>query len=104
MRRGIQTIRRTATGARLGRLLERLSRRWTLRVVWELRGEALNFRALQAACGGISPSVMQARLRELRQLGVVEQIPGLGYRLTARGQALFRAIAPLSDWAEKHVG
>jgi DNA-binding HxlR family transcriptional regulator len=46
---------------------------------------------------------MQARLHELRDLGLIEQIPGLGYRHTAAGQQLFRVIAPLDDWADRHL-
>ena len=103
MAKGIQTIRKTETRAGLAVALNQFGRRWALRVIWELRGEPLSFRALRTACGDISPSVMQARLHELRDLGLVEQIPGLGYRHTAAGQQLFRVIAPLDDWADKHL-
>ena len=103
MAKGIQTIRETETSAGLAVALNQFGRRWALRVIWELRGEALSFRALRTACGDISPSVMQARLHELRGLGLIEQIPGVGYRLTAAGQQLFRVIAPLDDWADKHL-
>ncbi len=103
MARGIQTIRETETSAGLALALDHFGRRWALRVIWELRGEPLNFRALRAACGGISPSVMQARLHQLRDLGLIEQIPGLGYRHTAAGQQLFRVIAPLGEWADMHL-
>jgi DNA-binding HxlR family transcriptional regulator len=103
MPKGIQTIRETETGAGLARALDSFGRRWALRIIWELRAEPLSFRALRAACGGISPSVMQTRLHELRDLGLVEQIPGLGYRHTAAGQQLFRLIAPLDAWADKHL-
>jgi DNA-binding HxlR family transcriptional regulator len=103
MAKGIQTIRETRTSASLAQALDHFGRRWALRVIWELRSEALNFRALRAACAGISPAVMQARLHELRDLGLIEQIPGLGYRLTAAGEQLFRIMAPLAEWAESHL-
>ena len=103
MPKGLQTIRQTKTGAGLALALDHFGRRWALRVIWELRGEALNFRALRAACGDISPSVMQSRLHQLRDLGLVEQIAGLGYRHTAAGQRLFRIIAPLAEWADSHL-
>ena len=103
MAKGIQTIRETETGAELALALDHFGRRWALRVIWELRGEPLNFRALRAACDDISPSVLQARLHQLRKLRLIEQIPGLGYRHTASGQQLFRAIAPLAEWAERHL-
>lgn len=103
MSKGMRTIRDTKTSAGLARALDHFGRRWALRVIWELRGDPLHFRALRAACGDISPSVMQARLHQLRDLGLIEQIPGLGYRHTAAGQQLFRVIAPLADWADTHL-
>jgi DNA-binding HxlR family transcriptional regulator len=83
----------------MARLLDISGRRWSLRVAWELRQGPLNFRALRDACGGISPGVLQSRLHEWRSVAVVEKIPRLGYRLTARGEQLFQLLAPLSDWA-----
>ena len=99
----MQTIREEQTSAGLALALDHFGRRWALRVIWELRAEALNFRALRAACGDISPSVLQARLHQLRDLGLIEQIPGLGYRHTAAGQQLFRVIAPLTEWADSNL-
>ena len=99
MPEGLQKLRNTPTSPRMSGLLDMSGRRWSLRVVWELRRGALNFRGLREACGGISPGVLQRRLHEWRNVGVVEKIPGLGYRLTARGEHLFRLLAPLTDWA-----
>ncbi len=104
MAKGMQSIRQTQTSAGLALALDHFGRRWALRVIWELRAEPLSFRALRTACGDISPSVMQTRLHQLRDLGLIEQIPGLGYRHTAAGQQLFRVIAPLHNWAEIHLG
>lgn len=70
-----------------------------MRVVWELRVGPLNFRALQAACGHISPSVLQRRLHELRRVGIIEKIPRLGYRLSASGEKLFLVLAQLDRWS-----
>ncbi len=79
--------------------LDLSGRRWALRVVWELRVGPLNFRNLQAACGGISPSVLQRRLHELRDENVIERIPRLGYRLSTRGEKLFQVLARLDKWS-----
>ena len=81
--------------------LELFHRRWTLRILWELRGEdaSLNFRALQAACGDLSASVLNQRLAELRQALLVEHDAGSGYRLSAQGRTLLVAIGPLLKWA-----
>ena len=82
-------------------LFDLLGRRWTLRVLWELRSESLTFRRLQERCGDMSSSVLNQRLRELRDVGVVEQERGEGYGLTPEGQALLEALKPLSVWADR---
>ena len=75
--------------------LDLLGRRWALRVLWELRDEALTFRALRARCNAMSPSVLNQRLAELRESGLVEIDPDGGYRLAIAGRDLLRALAPL---------
>ena len=83
----------------MARALDIAGRRWALRIVWELRVGPLNFRALQDTCGGVSPSVLQRRLHELRSAGVVEKIPRLGYRLSTSGERLFQVLAQLDKWS-----
>ncbi|MEX2495848.1 MAG: helix-turn-helix domain-containing protein [Woeseia sp.] len=100
MTKGLQAARTAPTSTRMATLLALSGRRWSLRVLWELRRGPLNFRALREAGGGISPGVLQSRLNEWRDLAVIETIPGLGYRLTARGEQLFQTLAPLVKWAE----
>jgi DNA-binding HxlR family transcriptional regulator len=87
----------------LNAALELFHRRWTLRILWELRAEdaSLNFRALQAACGDLSASVLNQRLAELREALLVEHDPGSGYRLAPQGRALLVAIEPLLKWAPR---
>ncbi|HEX3910307.1 MAG TPA: helix-turn-helix domain-containing protein [Solirubrobacteraceae bacterium] len=82
-------------------LFDLLGRRWTLRVLWELREEALTFRELQIRCEGMSSSVLNQRLRELREAGVIEQRPREGYGLTREGQELLLALSPLQAWASR---
>ena len=80
-------------------VLDLLGRRWTLRVLWELRAGSLTFRALRERCDAMSPSVLNQRLGELRDAGIVELDPDGGYRLTPDGRTLLAALAPLDDWA-----
>lgn len=80
-------------------LLDLLGRRWALRVLWELRGEPLTFRALRTACAELSPSVLNQRLAELREAGLVEASSGEGYTLTQSGRALGELLMPLDAWA-----
>jgi DNA-binding HxlR family transcriptional regulator len=92
-------------GSRSGRpimvLLDLLGRRWSLRILWELRHQSLTSRALRAACDEASPTVLQARLAELRRAGFVELVPGDGYRLTAPGRELLETLLPLHRFAER---
>ena len=82
-------------------LLDLLGRRWALRILWELREEPVpSFRDLQARCGGMSSSVLTARLAELREAGVVGVPASGGYELTPRGRELIAALAPLNRWAD----
>jgi DNA-binding HxlR family transcriptional regulator len=82
-------------------LLDLLGRRWALRVLWELREQAATFRELRERCGGLSPTVLNERLKELREAGVVELSDESGYRTTVAGAALLRALAPLDRWAKE---
>ena len=81
-------------------LLDLLGRRWAMRVIWELRDEALTFRVLQERCGGISASVLNQRLADLREAGIAERTDA-GYGLTAAGRELLVAYEPLGAWAER---
>jgi len=101
--RAVRRIRGSSTGRPVMVLLDLLGRRWVLRILWELRGEPLTFRALQTACGGLSPSVLNARLAELRDSKIVEQRPDEGYALTRQGRELLSHLAPLTAWSEKWV-
>ena len=96
---------RAVRGSRSGRpvmaLIDLIGRRWVLRIVWELRAGALTFRALQQACGGLSPSVLNQRLAELREAALVESKADAGYALTASGRELLALLLPLTAFAEK---
>src|SRR4249919_2607834 len=96
-------IKRGVRGSRTGRpimaLLDLLGRRWTLRILWELREQSLTSRALRAACDEASPTVLQARLSELRQANLVELVHREGYRLTAMGRELQETVLPLYHFA-----
>ena len=99
-------VKKTAVrGSRTGRpvmaLLDLLGRRWTLRIAWELRDGPLTSRALRTACDDASPTVIQARLSELREAGLVELLAGDGYRLTLLGRELMESFLPLHHFAEQ---
>ena len=79
--------------------LELLERRWALRVLWELRRDALGFAELRQRTGA-SPSVLAQRLRELGDGGIVGRGPGRRYRLTSIGRELGPVLYDLNRWAE----
>ena len=93
-------MRGSRTGRPIMAVLDLLGRRATLRLMWELReGRQLTFRALQEAAE-TNPSLLNTRLKELRDAGWVEHDEG-GYRLSAAGRGLYDALMPLYRWAEK---
>jgi DNA-binding HxlR family transcriptional regulator len=81
-------------------LLDLLGRRWSLRVLWQLRDGAQTFRVLQAGADDLSPSILNARLKELREARLVET-GAAGYVLTASGTALLKRLAPVAAWADE---
>lgn len=83
-------------------LLALVGRRWALRILWELRGEALPYAELRRRCDEVSTSVLATRLRELRDAGFVEQASG-GYRLTPDGRELGRILTELSAFARRRA-
>jgi DNA-binding HxlR family transcriptional regulator len=96
------TVRGSRSGRPIMALLDLLGRRWSLRIIWELREDrSLTSRGLRAACDEASPTVLQTRLTELRKTGLVELVPGDGYRLTAIGKELFDSFLPLQRFADR---
>jgi DNA-binding HxlR family transcriptional regulator len=94
-------VRGSRTGRPMMALLDLLGRRWALRILWELRdGESLTFRELQERSGDVSSSVLNDRLRELREARVIVSGDAQGYRLTASGERLLEALGPLDRWAK----
>jgi DNA-binding HxlR family transcriptional regulator len=91
--------RGTTSGRPIMVLFDLLSRRWAMRILWELRSEALSFRALRGAADDISPSVLQARVNELRSAKLIASSDN-GYVLTVLGRELLQKLLPLHGFAE----
>lgn len=73
-------VRGSPSGRPVMALLDRLGRRGTLRLLWELRdGKGQSFRTLRAS---------------------VVELGESGYALTAPGRELVRLLKPLNRWAE----
>lgn len=95
-------VRGSRTGRPVMALLDLLGRRWVLRILWELREEpAATFRDLQTRCGNVSSSVLNQRLSELREGGIIATGDPNGYELTEAGRELLQALAPIDAWAAR---
>lgn len=82
-------------------LLERLERRYALRILWALRdGHAQTFRLLQDSVGGITPNTLNTRLKELRDLGWLVH-GDAGYCITPTGADLLQRLHDLQAFANR---
>jgi DNA-binding HxlR family transcriptional regulator len=100
-KKAFKPVRGSKTGRPIMVLLDLIGRRWTLRIIWELRSEALTSRVLRERCDDISPSVLQSRVNDLREAGFVTlDTPG-GYRLTDMGRELMGYTNILYLFAER---
>ncbi|WP_374337939.1 winged helix-turn-helix transcriptional regulator [Leeia sp.] len=93
-------VRGSTTGRPIMALFDLLGRRWTMRILWELSQRPCTFRELQQQCEQMSSSVLNTRLGELRDSGLLAQHE-LGYSLSPSGQTLMQLIAPLRTWADQ---
>lgn len=94
-------VRGSKTGVPIMALLDLFGRPWSLGVLWQLceQGPA-TFRELQSRCEGISPTVLNSRLKELKQAGMIEMTED-GYGATKGGREVFEMIKPLKTWSVK---
>src|SRR5258708_39511731 len=93
-------VRGSRTGRPVMILLDLLGRRWALRILWELRGGALGFRELRAACDRLSPTILSRRLGEMSDLGIVAKDAAGRYRLSRRGPGRLRSPRPVHALGE----
>ena len=95
-----KAVRGSSTGRPIMVLLDLLGQRWTLRIIWELREGRRTFRDLQAQCDAVSPTVLNSRLKSLREAGIVD-LATTGYGLTSSGRDLGLQLSDLDDWAKR---
>lgn len=88
-------VRGSESGSPINALFDLLGRRWALGILWYLGNTPQTFRALQNCCGGISPTILNSRLKELREADIVARSID-GYILTTRGKELREFIVPLA--------
>ena len=91
-------VRGSETGSPMNALFDLLGRRWALGILWNLGDGPATFRDLQQRCGGVSPSILNSRLKELKDSDIIERTLE-GYCLTHRGRELREIIVPIGKWA-----
>jgi DNA-binding HxlR family transcriptional regulator len=102
-----QNQRTLARACVANEVLERISRRWKMQVLYSIRRGVGTFGALKVELPGVSDHVLGRRLRELTLEGLVlrHEVAGAAppratYAITRRGVALLSIMQGLCDWAE----
>jgi len=80
-------------------LFDILGKRWTMRILWELKSERLSFRELRGRCDNVSPTLLNQRIKMLREMDIVDQ-SDRGYGLTKWGLELGEQLIALDIWSE----
>jgi len=93
-----QPVRGSETGTPIMAAFDLLGRRWAMGIIWNLDRGPATFRALQKSCETISPSILNSRLKELREAELIDRSLD-GYILTPIGKELFNLLKPLGAWS-----
>lgn len=93
-----QPVRGSRSGAPIMALFDLLGRRWGMGVLWRLSQGPCTFRELQQRCETISPTILNRRLKELREAQFIVRCDQ-GYCLTELGRELYQLLVPLGDFS-----
>ncbi|MDF0529363.1 helix-turn-helix domain-containing protein [Tsukamurella sp. 8F] len=83
--------------------------KWTMQILWELRGADCRYAELQRRVPGISQKVLSSELKSLVRAGLVEREvvattpPQVTYRITEKGRSLDDVVATLHRWGSDHA-
>lgn len=87
--------------AAISQLLGLLESRYAMRVLWALKdGHAQTFRLLQDSVGGITPNTLNTRIKELREVGLIDHGSD-GYIVTASGSDLLKRLNDVQAFANR---
>jgi DNA-binding HxlR family transcriptional regulator len=93
----------------IGRMLARISDKWTLLVVRVLGQGPLRFNALRREVGEISQKVLASTLRDLEENGFVSRTvtpvtpPQVEYELTDLGREFLKPVQGIADWVNANA-
>jgi DNA-binding HxlR family transcriptional regulator len=82
--------------------------KWKMHLMWVLAEGPVRFGQIRRKLDGVSEKVLAENLRQLEASGVVhrelyaEVPPRVEYSLTALGESLNLALAPLEAWGDEH--
>ena len=98
----------TAACEHIGRMLARISDKWTILVVRTLGQGPQRFNALKREVGEISQKMLSSTLRDLEENGFVTRTvtpsipPQVEYALTDLGRDFLTPVYGLADWVVKN--
>ena len=92
-------VRGSKTGVPIMALFDLLGRTWAMGVIWQLQNGPYTFRQLQERCDSISPSILNSRIKDLKDAGILERTLD-GYQLTKRGEELITLLMPFGKWSQ----
>jgi len=90
-------------------VLDIISGKWSVLVLYVLKFGPLRYSALQRALEGISQKMLTQTLRELERDGLIERTvypvvpPHTDYKLTALGHSIGDIMENMSVWAERNM-
>lgn len=91
-------VRGSQSGAPIMAIFDLLGRRWAMGIIWNLNKGPATFRGLQEQCETISPSILNKRIKELREARLIDRSLE-GYVLTPMGEQLFALLEPFKGWS-----
>ncbi len=91
-------VRGSQSGAPIMAVFDLLGRRWAMGIIWNLSRGPVTFRSLQSSCETISPSILNSRIKELKEAKIVDRSLE-GYHLTPLGEELFSLLKPFGEWS-----
>lgn len=92
-------VKGSESGRPIMAVLNLLSRRWVLRIIWELREGSRGFREMQTLCDRMSPNTLSTRLGELKEAGIIERDETGAWTLTKLGRKLSPALTAMAEWS-----
>lgn len=93
-------VRGSETGSPIMAILDLMGRKWSLGIIWNMSSRPVTFRKLQSKCETISPAILNSRLKDLREAGIITRTID-GYILEKRGIELQKILKPLGKWANQ---